>query len=1261
MKDKKMPEPSTSLRHVKAVDLDAVSDLLPTYESSWAVIVGINSYQNVGFNRLENALKDALGIAEVLITRLDFPRENVFFALDPKPDPSELSFALPSNVKSASKAGIEDLLLNVLPEKVRENDRVLVFYAGHGDQRPVPGEKDGSRAFLIPADAQPSKWNTYVEWEAVRRAGNEFCKAKHIFYILDACYSGIVNTRDASEPPREVRDALSNCARQVLAAGTSRQVVADAGREGHSPFTWHLIQGLRGDAVNPQRSTEGSVISAHDLIGYVRRRVAEENSTEQTPSGGSIGGHRGGDFIFTSPLIGFSSQEHLRLGVGLMDLGLRSGERVCFESAVRNLQDACRLKRLAGEDAGEAEEWLGRALFHTDSDEALQVLDVATAQGRTTALLYLGIAHAKRRNVNAACQSLELFAEHLPTHADAAWAAAFARQLHETEGKRNHALLVGINKYLTPGADLTGCTNDVLLVKSLLEEVFGFDPAGIKTLTDEQATKSNIIAGLEDLAAMARQQDTVVFFFSGHGSNMPALGRRVPKDRRWYILCPHDLDWKAPLAEPQLHTLLTQIPARNKLFIADAPHVCPDSDTSAVGGGYCFFGACQRTQTVSDTQVDGTTYGAFTHSLCRIVRESAAKGNLWNAGRIVNEVKRTLKEESNLQTPVYFGSATMDWVSGMDLASKSDFLAFHDFGDRCDYKAIDVSDLEFVQTRLEALGDVPHPRAWLSCARAWQNYKQSKRATACVMKALAQPGVDELEARLLLCEIQLHDRTIEAAIQNSNVIAGYLPSPEVNTLIDKMVQLASPHRHALIVAIEQYPKHVGIKPRGPCADADALKAALVDRCGFAVDDIDSLINEKATRRAILSKVKELAQHATTEPALFYFAGLGTETGSGPALVVADASRTREISMISLADLSHSMHVQPTNLVTIIDAGWTIFSNPTPQKMATMRVIIPEDQKHTYYQIDEQTVYRDPSRIPSIGMATIYANSITKIYEHVPKTLQTVRESKRERRFMNSSTRGSLTMALVDALNHPDVLTMTYSEWVSTAASAKPHIFLQRGDACLFENAVLLERTLWLASQLRDRNLHETEELLNRLAELRKGRDPNSYLDLTVARLMRNRYEAARDAVEMCLAHRRQDVMVTHADLVTLGDVFWPEAHYLRGRVLFTLRHYSAAESALGIALQQIRDNPSPQNVHEKVARDAQLARAHYWHARAVQELIGQNLMTAAETDFRKYLRFGAPFGDAERATAFLAERTKSIETQKSKGRRKTKTAKRTRV
>ncbi len=52
--------------------------------------------------------------------------------------------------------------------------------------------------------------------------------------------------------------------------------------------------------------------------------------------------------------------------------------------------------------------------------------------------------------------------------------------------------------------------------------------------------------------------------------------------------------------------------------------------------------------------------------------------------------------------------------------------------------------------------------------------------------------------------------------------------------------------------------------------------------------------------------------------------------------------------------------------------------------------------------------------------------------------------------------------------------MTYADWVAAAASAKPHARLERGDARLFENAVMVERALWPLWQLRDRNLHETE-------------------------------------------------------------------------------------------------------------------------------------------------------------------------------------------
>ena len=51
------------------------------------------------------------------------------------------------------------------------------------------------------------------------------------------------------------------------------------------------------------------------------------------------------------------------------------------------------------------------------------------------------------------------------------------------------ALLIGINSYLVPGADLRGCVNDVLDLKAVLTEFGGFRKSEITTLIDKAATQ----------------------------------------------------------------------------------------------------------------------------------------------------------------------------------------------------------------------------------------------------------------------------------------------------------------------------------------------------------------------------------------------------------------------------------------------------------------------------------------------------------------------------------------------------------------------------------------------------------------------------------------------------------------------------------------------------------------------------------------------------------------------------------------------------
>jgi hypothetical protein len=94
----------------------------------------------------------------------------------------------------------------------------------------------------------------------------------------------------------------------------------------------------------------------------------------------------------------------------------------------------------------------------------------------------------------------------------------YARVLAQTT-PRKLALLVGINQY--PDVPLRGCVTDTNLQQQLLIHRFGFNPKDILILTDEKATRQNILTAFEEhLIKQAKPGDVVVFHFSGHGTQV---------------------------------------------------------------------------------------------------------------------------------------------------------------------------------------------------------------------------------------------------------------------------------------------------------------------------------------------------------------------------------------------------------------------------------------------------------------------------------------------------------------------------------------------------------------------------------------------------------------------------------------------------------------------------------------------------------------------------------------------------------------------
>lgn len=246
-----------------------MAELKISYDEHFALIIGINKYQNL--NNLEYAVNDAKSIKKVLIDKYNYKEENIKMLID----------------KDATKDNIMNSFYEIA-QNTCNDDSVLIFYAGHGINYQA-GLKD--KGYLVPYNGTEQNLNTLISLNTIMDE-SELFRAKHIFYIMDACYSGLALQRASIGSKRFLKDMLRRQGRQILTAGKSDQTVKDAGgKTNNSIFTSYLLEGLNGEA-----KTEYGVLSASSVMNYVYNKVSNDPKSYQTPGYGSFYGE--GDFIF---------------------------------------------------------------------------------------------------------------------------------------------------------------------------------------------------------------------------------------------------------------------------------------------------------------------------------------------------------------------------------------------------------------------------------------------------------------------------------------------------------------------------------------------------------------------------------------------------------------------------------------------------------------------------------------------------------------------------------------------------------------------------------------------------------------------------------------------------------------------------------------------------------------------------------------------------------------------------------------------------
>jgi peptidoglycan/xylan/chitin deacetylase (PgdA/CDA1 family)/uncharacterized caspase-like protein len=244
------------------------------YNKSWAIVIGVDDY--LKWPKLHHAVNDANAVRQTLVEKLGFQSDHVFTLTN----------------QDATRNGILSVFhTGLLHGGIKRDDRVFVFFAGHGATRKLSSGRD--LGYLIPYDSDPADYATdAIPMTEIQNIA-ESLPAKHIFFVTDACYSGLGLARGAGS--NYIKDNSRRIGRQMLTAGGTDQMVADSGPNGHSIFTWTLLQGLAGKG---DLNGDG-LITATELAAYVAPAVA--SVSQQTPAFGSMPGSQGGEFIFELP------------------------------------------------------------------------------------------------------------------------------------------------------------------------------------------------------------------------------------------------------------------------------------------------------------------------------------------------------------------------------------------------------------------------------------------------------------------------------------------------------------------------------------------------------------------------------------------------------------------------------------------------------------------------------------------------------------------------------------------------------------------------------------------------------------------------------------------------------------------------------------------------------------------------------------------------------------------------------------------------
>lgn len=247
-------------------------------QDKYAVLIGVESYDQQYFNLLDYAEDDAVELGSSL-ERLGFDTQVM------------TSQARNSRFKPTSPQKILQALQTQMNSCV-EGDTILVSLSGHGLQFPDESpDEDGVReTYFCPEDASPEDKSTLLPISDVIQLMRQ-CDASRKLLLIDACRNNFESSAGRQKSGNKIQLASVHETRRTIPGGMTVLFSCDQDQYswehedlGHSVFSFFVIDYLNGKAES--HFYDQDQINLDNLTRYVRKRTNEYVSKNNLSAAG---------------------------------------------------------------------------------------------------------------------------------------------------------------------------------------------------------------------------------------------------------------------------------------------------------------------------------------------------------------------------------------------------------------------------------------------------------------------------------------------------------------------------------------------------------------------------------------------------------------------------------------------------------------------------------------------------------------------------------------------------------------------------------------------------------------------------------------------------------------------------------------------------------------------------------------------------------------------------------------------------------------